>query len=78
MENLYDERRYLLDQKAKHLEASLQAGKNTHIDDIDADILHRDISSLKNKVDNLYNKSNENSRRLEVIPEENPNQDNSS
>lgn len=52
LDNLLD-RRYLLDQKAKHLASVLQAGKNTSINDKDGDILHKDITNLKSRVDSL-------------------------
>lgn len=71
LENLMDERKYLLEQKAKHLPSSLQAGKNTTFNDRDADNLHKEITSLKDQVKTLYDKSKNNHRRLEVIAEEN-------
>lgn len=36
-----DEDRYLLNQKVNHLDASLESGKNTPINDIDSDNLHK-------------------------------------
>lgn len=54
---LLDERKYLLDQKSKHLSSILQEGKNVPISDIDPDNLLKQISDLKLNVDKLYNKS---------------------
>lgn len=77
-DNLLEERQYLLDQKAKHLASSLQAGKNTPLNDIDADNLHKDITLLREKVNTLYDKSENNHNRLEVITEESSKRDNNS
>ena len=51
-----DERRYLLDQKSKHLEAVLQLAKNKELG-VDADVLHKEITNLKEKTYSLYSKS---------------------
>ena len=56
LNNLNDERRYLLDQKSKHLEATLQLAKNKDLG-VDSDVLHKQISDLKEKTDSLYSKS---------------------
>lgn len=69
-DKLMDERRYLLDQKSKHLASIYQLGKNTDFTDVDADILHKEISSLKEKTDNLYKKSLNTSNRLNSIKEQ--------
>lgn len=58
-ENLLDERRYLLDQKAKHLDSVLQLAKTAPIYDIDADELEKDILKLKKKIDKLVEMSKE-------------------
>lgn len=70
LENLMTQQRYMLEQKSKHLASMLQAGKNTAFDYIDADELHKEITSLKDQVETLYDKSKANSSRLDSIPEE--------
>lgn len=72
LDKLMDERRYLLEQKGKHLSAILQLSKNTSIDDVDSDKLHKEISLLKQRTDSLYTKSINNSSRLDVVEEEHP------
>jgi len=56
-ENLLDERRYLLEQKTKHLEGVLQKAKNVPINDIDVYKLDKDILKLKNNIDKLVEMS---------------------
>lgn len=56
-EKLLDERSYLLDQKAKHLDVILHKAKNVPLNDVDTDALRNDISELKKKVDDLDSKS---------------------
>lgn len=56
-ENLLDEKRYLLDQKAKHLKSLLDIAKNTPINDIDVDKLKKDIESLNKNAKTLLEKS---------------------
>lgn len=65
-DHLVDERKYLLDQKAKHYNSVLQQAKNSHIEDTDMDKLTSDISELKTSVDDLVTKSeNLKHRKLE-------------
>lgn len=56
-ENLIDERKYLLEQKSNHLNSVLHEAKNTPINDLDIDKLHKDISELKTSVDKLLDES---------------------
>lgn len=69
-DKLMDEGRYLLEQKSKHLPASVQTAKNTSIDDVDPDNLDKEISLLKQRTDSVYKKSMKNSYRLEEIKED--------
>lgn len=69
-EQLMDERSYLLEVKAKHLDAQLELGKRTEFKDIDPDHLHDEISNLRNKVNKLHDKSKANESRLYSISEE--------
>ena len=56
-ETLLEERKYLLEQKSKHLNSILQEASNTPLNDTDVDNMCKEISQLKTKVDNLYSKS---------------------
>lgn len=56
-EKLIDEKRYLLDQKAKHVNSVLQQAKNTNLHDVDVDNLRKQVSQLKTTVDDLMNQS---------------------
>ncbi len=73
-ENLIDERRYLLDQKAKHLSSIQNEASNTPLQDTDVDKLSKDIFELKSNVDELAKRSeNLKDRRLNSIHENNEN-----
>lgn len=73
-EKLIEEAKYLLDQKSNHLNSILQQAKNTPINsnETDVDNLHNEISCLKTKVKDLYEKSKDLQNRLDV-DENNPN-----
>ncbi len=65
-EHLLEERKYLLDQKAKHYNSVLQEAKNNSIQDTDMDKLCNEVSELKTSVDDLVIKSeNLKHRKLE-------------
>ncbi len=56
-ENLIDETRYLLDQKAKHLSSIQNEASNTPLQDTDVDKLSKEIFELKSNVDQLAKRS---------------------
>jgi len=56
-ENLIDETRYLLDQKAKHLSSIQNEASNTPLQDTDVDKLSKEIFELKSNVDELAKRS---------------------
>ena len=56
-ENLLHERKYLLEQKSKHLNSILQESSKVPLNETDIDSLCKDISNLKANVDNLSSKS---------------------
>lgn len=57
MEALMEERKYLLEQKSKHLNSVLQEAKDTPINDVDTDKLCDDITKLQSDVENLAKES---------------------
>lgn len=57
MEVLMEERKYLLEQKSKHLNSVLQEAKDTPINDVDTDKLCDDITKLQSDVENLAKES---------------------
>ena len=79
-ERLFEERNYLLHQKSNHLNSVLEEARRLPINDRDMDSIHKEISELKEKVDNLFDKSEviheTNRDNSEVIHETN-NRDNS-
>ena len=58
-EDLLDEKKYYLDQKAKHLISVLHEARKTQLNDIDEDKLLKDTTDLKSKVDELEKLANE-------------------
>lgn len=52
-ENILEEKRYLLGQKAEHLKSILDIASNTPINDVDVNKLHKDIDSLDASVKTL-------------------------
>lgn len=55
---LLDEQKYLLSQKANHLESVLHEAKNTPLYEVDTDKLDQEVKNLKEKVTKLEEESN--------------------
>lgn len=56
-ENLLEERKYLLQQKSKHLASILHEASEIPLKETDVDTYFEDLSNLKDNVDNLVKKS---------------------